>query len=517
MAPPRAAGMTIAGSLNVAQRTADLERISREPLDVLVIGGGITGAGVALDAAARGLRCGLVERRDLANGTSRWSSKLVHGGLRYLRHLQVDVAWESARERHILMTTTARHLVRPLPFVAPLNDTLPPLGGVLTEMGIRAGDVLRLASGTRRAALPGPRRISALETRQLIPALRAADLRGGVLFWDGQLEDDARLVIAVARTAAVEGAAIVTHCTAVSVDGGRVTVRDEVSGAVFAVHARTVVNAAGVWAGTVDPTVRLRPSKGAHLILDADALGDPRAAVIVPVPSESARWVGATPTGEGRLIVGVTDDEYRGAISEEPEVTPAEEAFLLDTISSVLRTPLTTADVVGRYAGFRPLLDTGAGSTADISRRHAIIESADGRMLTLVGGKLTTYRRMAQDAVDRIVRRHGGPPSTTASLPLVGAAALPAAAAAGLPPRLVRRFGSEAPLVAALAAGDSSLLEPLFAGTPVLGIELVFGVHHEGAMDVDDLLDRRVRLGLVPAERRRAEAFAEHLLQRLAA
>jgi glycerol-3-phosphate dehydrogenase len=508
--------LSVAGSLNAAQRTADLERLARGRLDVLVIGGGITGVGVALDAASRGLSCGLVERRDLANGTSRWSSKLVHGGLRYLRHLQVDVAWESARERHILMTTTAPHLVRPLPFVAPLNDTLPPRGGLLTEVGIRAGDVLRLASGTRRRDLPGPRRISAPEARRLIPALRAADLRGGVLFWDGQLEDDARLVIAVARTAAAHGAAIVTHCTAVSVDGRRVALRDELSGATFEVQPRTVVNAAGVWAGTVDPAVRLRPSKGAHLVLDAGVLGDPRAAVIVPVPGESARWVGATPTGDGRVIVGVTDDEYTGPISDELEVTPGEEAFLLDTLSSVLQTPLASADVVGRYAGFRPLLDTGAGSTADISRRHAIIESADGVMLTLVGGKLTTYRRMAQDVVDRIVRRHGGPRSATASLPLVGAAALPVAAA-GLPPRLVRRYGSEAPWVAALAAGDESLLEPLFAGTPVLGIELVFGVHHEGAMDIDDLLDRRVRLGLVPAERRRAEAFAEHLLQRLAA
>jgi glycerol-3-phosphate dehydrogenase len=239
--------------------------------------------------------------------------------------------------------------------------------------------------------------------------------------------------------------------------------------------------------------------------------------VIVPVAGESARWVGATPTGDGRLIVGVTDDDYRGQISDEPAVTPAEEAFLLDTLSRVLQRRLTPADVLGRYAGFRPLLDTGAGATADISRRHAIIESADGRLLTLVGGKLTTYRRMAQDAVDRIVQRHGGPHSTTASLPLVGADPAAAGDLRTLPPRLVRRFGSEAPLVASLAAGDSSLLEPLFAGTPVLGVELVFGVHHEGAMDMDDLLDRRVRLGLVPTERRRAEPLARHLLERLAA
>lgn len=508
--------VTVAGSLNAAQRSADLERLVRRPVDVLVIGGGITGVGVALDARSRGLSCALVERRDLANGTSRWSSKLVHGGLRYLRHLQVDVAWESARERHLLMTRTAPHLVRALPFVAPLNDTLPPLAGVLTEAGIRAGDALRLAAGTRRATLPGPRRISALEVRRLIPALRAGGLRGGVLFWDGQLEDDARLVLTVARTAAARGAAIVTHCSVVGVAGATVSLRDEITGTALEVQARTVVNATGVWAGTVDPTVRLRPSKGAHLVLGSGSLGDPTAALIVPVPGESARWVGATPTGDGRVIVGVTDDEYTGQISDEPAVTAAEQRFLLDTLSSALQAPLGADDVLGSYAGFRPLLDTGAGSTADISRRHAIIESADGRMITVVGGKLTTYRRMAEEAVDRITRRHGGAASTTASLPLLGAGPLPAEAAE-LPARLVRRFGSEAPLVASFAAGDKSLLEPLFAGTPVLGVELVFGVNHEGAMDVDDLLDRRVRLGLVPTERRRVEALATELLQRPAA
>lgn len=507
----------ITGSLNAAQRCADLERMSRGELDVLVIGGGITGAGVALDAASRGLRTGLVERRDLANGTSRWSSKLIHGGLRYLRHLQFDVAWESARERHILMTTTAPHLVRSLPFVAVLDDTLSPLGGVLTEVGVRAGDVLRLASGTRRSRLPGPRRISALEALRLIPALRGDDLRGGVLFWDGQVEDDARLVIAVARTAAAHGAAVVTHCSAVAVDGPRVTVRDELSGTRLELRARTVVNATGVWAGDIDPAVRLRPSKGAHLVLDAATLGDPRAAMLVPVEGESARWVGATPTGDGRVLVGVTDEDHHGRIPDEPTVTAGEESFLLATLSRALATPLSSADVLGRYAGFRPLLDTGAGSSADISRRHAIVSSADGRMLTLVGGKLTTYRRMAQDVVDRVTARHGGPSSRTARLPLVGATAPRALADRQVPARLARRYGAEAPAVAAMAQSDRSLLEPLFDGTPVLGVELLFGVHHEGAMDVDDLLDRRVRLGLVPAERRAAEHLAAALLRDAAA
>jgi glycerol-3-phosphate dehydrogenase len=507
--------VTFAGSLNVAQRAADIARLADEELDVLVIGGGITGAGVALDAASRGLRTALVERRDLANGTSRWSSKLVHGGLRYLRHGQLAVAWESARERHILMTTTAPHLVHPLPFLAALNPGLGPLGGALTEAGVRAGDLLRLASGTRRRQLPGPRRISALEARRLFGGLRVDGLRGAILFWDGQLEDDARLVIAVARTAAAHGAAIATHCTATTSGHGRVTVRDEVGGSTFEVRARTVVNAAGVWAGAVDPSVRLRPSKGSHLVVDAAALGDPRAALVVPVPGESARWVGATPTGDGRVIVGVTDDAHLGAIEDEPTVSAAEREFLLRILSTSLERPLTEVEVLGSYAGFRPLLDTGAGSTADLSRSHSIVESADGGLVTVVGGKLTTYRRMAQDTVDRLVARHGGPPSRTAALPLIGATAV--GSVAGLPPRLVRRYGSEAAAVARLAAHDPALLQPVFAGTPVLGVELLFGILHEGALDIDDLLDRRVRLGLVPAERRRAQRLALQLLGDVAA
>jgi glycerol-3-phosphate dehydrogenase len=507
--------VTFAGSLNAAQRGRDIARIANEELDVLVIGGGITGAGVALDAAARGLRTALVERRDLANGTSRWSSKLVHGGLRYLRHGQLAVAWESARERHILMTTTAPHLVHPLPFLAALNPELTPFGGALTEVGVRAGDLLRLMSGTRRRQLPGPRRISALEARRLFGALRRDGLRGAVLFWDGQLEDDARLVIAVARTAAAHGAAIVTHCSALSAAGGRVALHDEVTGSAFEARARTVVNACGVWADTIDSSVRLRPSKGAHLIVDAQALGDPRAALVVPVHGESARWVGATPTGDGRVIVGVTDDAYAGPIEDEATVTAAEEDFLVRTLSSALERPLGDADVVGRYAGFRPLLDTGAGSTADLSRRHSIVESPDGTLVTVVGGKLTTYRRMAQDTVDRVVARHGGPPSRTASLLLVGAD--PPVDVADVPARLVRRYGSEADAVARLAAHDPALLQPVFAGSPVLAVELLFGILHEGALDIDDVLDRRVRLGLVPSERRRAEGLAVQLLGGVAA
>ncbi len=508
--------MTVTGSLNAAQRAGDIARLAGEELDVLVIGGGITGAGVALDAATRGLRTGLVERRDLANGTSRWSSKLVHGGLRYLRHGQVAVAWESARERHILMTTTAPHLVHPLPFLAALNRSLSPLGGALTEAGVRAGDVLRLASGTRRRQLPGPRRVSALEARRLFGGLRRDGLRGAILFWDGQLEDDARLVIAVARSASANGAAIVTHCTALGASDGHVTLRDERSGATFEARARTVINATGVWADTIDESVRLRPSKGAHVIVDAHSLGDPRAALVVPVRGESARWVGATPTGDGRVIVGVTDDAHRGPIVDEAAVSDAEEEFLLRTLSDALERPLR-----GRRRG-RPLRGLPSpprhGRGVDgrpVAQPHHRRVARMARWSPSWGASSPptgAWPRMPSTGWSTVTAaRRAGPPACPWSAP--GRAPSPT----GVPERLVRRYGDEAGAVARLAAHDPALLEPVFAGSVVLGVELLFGVLHEGALDVDDLLDRRVRLGLVPAERRRAEDLAVQLLGGVAA
>ncbi len=509
--------MVASSSLNAARRTAEMTRLADgEVVDVVVIGGGVTGVGVALDAASRGLRVALVERRDLANGTSRWSSKLAHGGLRYLRQGDVAVAWESARERHILMSTTAPHLVRPMPFVVPLNTAMPPLLGALTETGIRVGDTMRLVAGTRGSVLPRPRRVSRHEALRLIPALRVDDLRGAILFWDGQIEDDARLVIAIARTAAAHGARILTYCDAIHLERGSVRVRDVVGGNSFDIRTTHVVNAAGVWADRLAPQVKLMPSKGSHVIVPSGVLGNPRAALAVPVPNASARWVGATPTDEGRVIIGVTDDPYTGDIVDEPRVSADEEAFLLEVLSLALRTPVGTDAVAGRYAGFRPLLAGKGGATSDLSRRHAIIEDADSGTFTVVGGKLTTYRRMAQDTVDRMLRA-APRPCRTESLPLVGAA--PHAVLRRIPalPRLVRRYGDEAPAVAALAGGDPALLEPVAAGLPVLGVELLFGLRHEGALTVADLLDRRVRLGLVSSERRAAEPLAAGLVQTVAA
>ncbi|MGA7987445.1 MAG: glycerol-3-phosphate dehydrogenase/oxidase [Candidatus Dormiibacterota bacterium] len=483
-----------------------------ESVDLVVIGGGITGAGVALDAATRGLRVALVERRDLANGTSGLSSKLAHGGLRYLRQGEVAVAWESARERHILMSRTAPHLVRPMAFVAPLDRAMRPVYGAFAETGIRVGDVMRAAAGTRRGALPGPRRIDAGEALRLIPSLRRDDLRGAILFWDGKLEDDARLVIAVARTAAANGAMVLTYCDALRVERGRVTIRDSVTGRYFEIATKHVVNATGVWTDGLAPGVALAPSKGSHVIVRGSSLGNIRASVVVPIAGESARWVGATPTHDGHVIVGVTDEPYDGPLGAQPAVTAAEERYLLDALSRALEVPLDHGDVIGSYAGLRPLLRAGAESTRDLSRRHAIVEDSRTGMVTVVGGKLTTYRRMAQDTVDRLLDGTG-PGSVTARLPLVGAAPLPVLRGLDAPERLIRRYGIEAPAVASIADEDPALLRPLADGVTALGVEILFGLRHEGALTIDDLLDRRVRLGLIPAER----AAAESAVARLAA
>ena len=468
-------------------------------MDVVVVGGGITGAGVALDAASRGLSVALLERRDLAFGTSRWSSKLVHGGLRYLQHGEWGLAWECAVERATLMRTIAPHLVRPLPFLIPLESR-----GTKNLAGLWIGDGLRRAARTSRRLLPPPRRVSALEARRLAPALRH-DVRGALLSWDGQLEDDARLVVAVARTAAAHGARVLTYAEVTGVREDGVEAVDVLTGAGFAVRARHVVLAAGVWTGALSESVSLRPSRGSHLLVPAARLGDPRAAVNVPVPGEHGRWVFALPRSDGLVAIGLTDVPAPGAPADEPQPDAAEEAELLDRASAALDTPLGPGDVCGRYAGLRPLAG-GDGETADLSRRHLIAEDPSGA-LAVVGGKLTTYRRMAQDAVDRITDH----PCRTHRLPLVGAAPPAALRSVAAPERLVRRYGTEAPAVAALADGRPELLELVAPGVPVCGAELLWAARHEFALTTSDLVDRRVRAGLVPAWRAAVVEAVERL------
>ncbi len=490
--------------LTAARRDRDLDALSSDTVDVLVVGGGVTGCGVALDAASRGLSVALVEAADLAHGTSRWSSKLVHGGLRYLSSRAFDLVLESARERDVLLRRTAPHLVRPLPMVVPLSHDLGRGPGLLFDVGHRLGDGFRLAAGTPRSALPRPRRLGVTETTRLLPAVRRDGLRGALLNWDGQLEDDARLVVGLARTAAAHGARIVTYARALSVDGTGATVRDERTGATVRLRARSVVNATGAWADTLAPQTRLQPSKGVHVVLRAATLGSPAAAMTVPVPGEPNRYVFALPHPDGLVHVGLTDDALDGPVPDVPQVLDGEVAFLLDTLSRGLELPLAREDVVGSYAGVRPLLAGAQGRSADLSRRHAVRQGDDG-VWTVYGGKLTTYRKMAQDAVDAV----SDLPCRTRDLPLVGATGV---AGAGVPARLVRRYGSEASSVAALAGDDPRLLEPVAPGVPVLGVELAFGVQAEGALTVEDLLERRTRLSFVRAWAEAARPAAERAL-----
>jgi glycerol-3-phosphate dehydrogenase len=489
-------------------------------VDVVVVGLGVTGAGVALDAVSRGLTVLAVDARDLAFGTSRWSSKLVHGGLRYLAQCQVAIAHESAVERGILMDVTAPHLVRPLPMLTPVNDAMPRTRTVMTWGGLHAGDLLRRTARTPARTLPRPRRLNATEALNLAPSLRADTLRGGLLGWDGQLEDDARLVVNVARTAAAHGAHVRTRARVTGATGTEVELRDELTGTTYAVRAAAVVNATGVWAGDLDDQVRLRPSRGTHLVLRGSVLPHTRVAVMVPIPGTSARFAMVLPQPDGTLYVGLTDEPVTGPVPDVPVPSDAEIDFLLGVVAPAFADPPTRSDVVGAFAGLRPLLEVaGADATSDLSRRHAILTSPTG-VTTVVGGKLTTYRRMAEDVLDALVARGRltAGPCRTAHLPLLGAASPAELRHLAAPARLVRRFGTDAELVLATAREvtglpEAELLAPASPEVPVTLAELVFAITHEGAYDVDDLLDRRTRVGLVAADRAAAEPLARRALE----
>ncbi|GAB3126602.1 glycerol-3-phosphate dehydrogenase/oxidase [Tsukamurella serpentis] len=500
--------------LSASRRAADLTALAADPsVDLLVIGGGVTGTGVALDAASRGLRVALVEKHDLAFGTSRWSSKLVHGGLRYLASGSVGIAYESAVERDALIRVIAPHLTRPLAQVVPLLGDVSRRDAALTRIGFLAGDALRIAARTPSADLHRSRRISAAEVIEMAPTVKREGLRGGLLNWDGQLTDDARLTVGIARTAAAYGAIVLTHCAATEVTGSAATVTDELTGHSFVLRAKAVVNATGVWAGTVDPAIGLRPSRGTHLVFRQETFEGLTAGLTVPVPDSFGRYVFALPQPDGRVYVGLTDEEADGPVPDVPTASDLEIDFLLETVSLALDKPLTRDDVVGTFSGLRPLLDSGEGRTADVSRRHAVLTREDG-LVTVVGGKLTTYRRMAEDAVDAAVDASGllAGPSITTGVPLVGAASRELLSRIDAPERLVRAYGTEAPAVRALAAADPALAAPVAEGTEVTGAELVFGALVEGAVTAADLLERRTRLALIPELAEAASGAAERAL-----
>ena len=361
--------------------------------------------------------------------------------------------------------------------------------------------------------LPRSRRVDAGRAVELAPTVRRDGLDGAFLAYDGQLVDDARLVTAIARTAAQHGARILTRVTADEATGTSARLTDRLTGEAFDVRARAVINAAGVWAGEVDGSIRLRPSRGTHLVFDADAFGNPTAALTIPIPGELNRFVFAMPEQLGRVYLGLTDEDAPGPVPDVPEPTPEEIAFLLDTVNTALATPLTTDDVVGSYAGLRPLIES-EGHTADVSREHAVTESPNG-VVSVIGGKLTEYRYMAEDVLDRAIALRGlaAGPCRTRNLPLVGAAANPVSTLRSdvdLPSSLVARFGAEAPNVVARAT-CSRPTEPVADGIDVTRAEFEYAYTHEGALNADDVLDRRTRIGLVRADRDRAAAAADEL------
>jgi len=508
-------------------RAASLTRMAEDRFDVLVIGGGITGAGIALDAAARGLSVALVEKDDFAAGTSGRSSRLVHGGLRYLEHGEIGLVRESLRERGILYRL-APHLVRPVPMYMLAGDLR---RRATYRAGLTAYEVL--AAGRNIGYHTS---VSAGRVAEAIPGLGGPSR--GFRYFECQT-DDARLTIEVARAAHAAGARLANHARVTGLLGeGRVTgaaVTDEMTGQAFEVRARAVVNATGIWAervaelaagSGVQGRVRLRPSKGVHLVFAPGAVRT-TAAVVAPSAAHDGRYVFIVPW-EDRVYAGTTDTPYQGDL-DDPAVGDADRDYILAAVAGLFP-GVTSRDVVASWAGLRPLLgaasgqdDAGDTTSSDLSRKHAVVTGPFG-LYTITGGKLTTYRAMAEDLVDRVAADLGGfkgsGPCRTRDIPLglhgPAAAAVRLArdevARLGLPPRtavrLVGRFGDDWRQAARLIGEDRSLGEPVADGLPVLGVEVALARSREMALTDQDVYVRRTRLttlGLTPSAGSRRE------------
>jgi glycerol-3-phosphate dehydrogenase len=514
--------------LSPARRRADRARLENDVVDVLVVGGGVTGAGAALDAASRGLSVGLLEARDWAAGTSSRSSKLIHGGLRYLEQLAFPLVHEALSERARLVQTIAPHLVTPLPFLLPL--TAPVWQRAYYGAGVALYDVLGAAL-TNERQIPRHRHLSRKATLAAFPGLRGDVVRGAIRYWDAQV-DDARHTLAVVRSAAGYGARVLSSArvTGLLRDGGGsgapvvgVQVADLADGSSFSVRARSVVAATGVWSddigamlGDSAPSLRVRASKGVHLVVprsaidtaDLTAAGATQAGLILRTTT-SVLFV--IPWGE-RWIIGTTDTPWR-LDRDHPAASSADIAYLLDQVNRVLVRPVTPDAILGVYAGLRPLLAGESDETSRLSREHAVVTPVPGLVL-VAGGKYTTYRVMAEDAVDAAVAGLPGvPPSRTAHLPLVGAhqwdvvrdSAPQLATGWGLPEqtvsRLLRRHGDRIGDVLELARSRPELARPLTGAPGYLAAEVVHAVTAEGALHLDDVLTRRTRVSIETGHR----------------
>lgn len=522
---------SVAGQLSPVRRASDLRRLRAERFDVLVIGGGVTGAGAALDAASRGLKVALVEARDLAAGTSSRSSKLIHGGLRYLEQLEFHLVHEALTERGLLATRLAPHLVRPVPIMVPL-----PPGRGLRDLparifrrsyygaGVAAYDAFAGVFGGGRG-MPLHRHLTREGARRIFPSLRADALAGAIRYYDGQV-DDARLVVTLARTAASLGATVVSSARAVGLirqarEVTGVCVRDleAPSGspdAEFEVQARTVIAATGVWSDDMSrmlndvglrPGVRVRASKGVHLVVPRSAITGETGLILRT--ASSVLFV--IPWG-GHWIIGTTDTDWRLDRSH-PAASARDIDYLLQQVNTVLDRPLTTADIEGVYAGLRPLLAGEADSTSKLSREHAVFEPMLG-LLLVAGGKYTTYRVMASDVVDRAARRLGGARSSrTADLPLLGADGYPAmwrdradlarrhGVPVGVVEHLLERYGTLTLDLLALVDADPLLASPLAGAPEYLAAEVAYAARAEGALHLEDVLTRRTRISFETSHR----------------
>jgi glycerol-3-phosphate dehydrogenase len=501
-------------------RDRALEALGGEQFDIIVIGGGITGAGVALDAASRGYSVGLVEQADFASGTSSRSSKLVHGGLRYLQNFDLGLVREALLERQ-LMVRLAPHLVRPLPMVVPAFDGARP--DRLTGIGLNMYDVmaapsLRARRSSRRSApeageadwSPARHRvISGEEVSELLPAIAGRRPTGGYLFYDCQA-DDARLVLTVLGEAERFGAICANRLRVTGLEdlGAGVRVSDGETGSEFVIRAGNVVNATGVWADRIRPeelhseaeVPHIVPSRGTHITL-SDAELPLRAGAIVP--ADDGRSIFALPW-LGRSLIGTTDNNYEGDV-EHVRPSAGDVAYLLRAVNEFFGRALVEGQITGAYAGVRPLISTGDNrKSVDISRKAELYETSSG-LITITGGKLTTWRRMAKLAVDRLVERDGrqapcrtheiplGAPADAASLPRVQGVADDAYG------QLAARYGHAAERVLETAARSGELAQPIVPGRPDLLAEAPFAARNEQARSVSDVLMRRTRLGLVAA------------------
>ncbi|MCW2672115.1 MAG: glycerol-3-phosphate dehydrogenase/oxidase [Frankiales bacterium] len=502
-------------AFSVLSRLAELSSAATEELDVLVVGMGATGAGVALDAASRGLRVAVLDKGDLASGTSSKSSKLVHGGLRYLENYEFGLVREGVVERQLLMRL-APHLVRPMDFLYPVwPDTAKRR---LLGLGLTTYDVFALASlAGRGGATRRHEKVSAGEAIALAPALEDSGLAYSYLYGDCAT-DDARLVLAVVQAARRYGALTITHAEVVGLtnDSGRVsgaTVLDRLTGERVTVRARHVVNATGVWVdqlqGFEEPgrTAVVQPSKGVHVVVPRERLPLLQASVLLPSKQGDGRSMFAIPWGR-QTILGTTDTPYDGHL-DGLSLTQEDLDYVLASGNAVFKRDLVQDDVLGAWAGVRPLIrQEGHDTMSDLSRRHTLVEGTGG-LLTITGGKLTTYRRMAKDVVDRIVERDGTKArcrtdeiniSGTRPMGELLAETRGLARGLGLPQEvaesLVRQCGETASHVLSLVQADRTLGAPLSPHAPHIAAEVVHAARSEGAASVDDVFSRRMRLSL---------------------